>query len=79
MKTEKALRNLRLAIYAPIVIGLLLFALDFMGQTSGLLPDFNRLFSMLTPMQTVGGLLLVFGLEIRTFFVAYKKSLDDVQ
>lgn len=79
MKTEKALRNLRLAIYTPIIFGVVLLGLDFLGMTSDSLPDFNRLFSIMTPMQTIGGLLLVFGIEILTFFIAYRKSLGEKQ
>ncbi|HMO51603.1 MAG TPA: hypothetical protein PKE26_13365 [Kiritimatiellia bacterium] len=75
MKTDKALRNLRLAIVTPMILGVLFFGLDFIGQTSGALPDFNRLFSIMTPMQTAGGLLLVVGTETYACFVAYRKAL----
>ncbi len=79
MKTDKALRNLRLAIYTPIVLGVLFLGLDFLGMTSDTLPDFNRLFTIMTPMQTAGGLLLVVGINTCACFAAYRKSLDKKQ
>ena len=79
MKTEKALRNLRLAIYTPMVLGILFLGLDFLGQNSDTLPDFNRLFSIMTPMQTAGGLLLVMGINTYAYFAAYRKSLGEKQ
>ena len=79
MKTEKALRNLRLTIVTPIYLGILFLGLDFLGQNSDTLPDFNRLFSIMTPMQTVGGLLLVMGINTYAYFAAYRKSLREKQ
>ena len=79
MKTEKALRNLRLTIVTPIYLGILLLVLDFFGQYSDTLPDFNRLFSIMTPLQTAGGLLLFVGINTYAYFAAYRKSLGEKQ
>ena len=79
MKTDKALRNLRLAIYTPMIFGVLLLGLDFLSRTSDSLPDFNRLFSIMTPAQTVGGFLLFLGINTYAYFVAYQKSLGENQ
>lgn len=75
MNSEKAFRNLRLAIYTPIVIGVFFLGLDFLAQNSDTLPDFNRLFSIMSPMQTVGGLLLFLGINTYSYFVAYQKTI----
>lgn len=75
MNTEKALRNLRLAIYTPMIFGVVLLGLDFLSRTSDTLPDFNRLFSIMTPTQTVGGFLLFLGINTHAYFLAYQKSL----
>ena len=77
MKTDKALRNLRLAIYTPMVLGILFLGLGFLAQNSDTLPDFNRLFSIMTPMGTAGGLLLIVGIEIYAYFIAYQNSLGE--
>lgn len=79
MNTEKALRNLHLAIYTPIVFGVLFLGLDILCRNSDTLPDFNRLFSIMTPMQTAGSLLLIWGINTHAYFVAYKKSLGKKQ
>lgn len=79
METDKALRNLRLAIYTPMIFGVVLLGLDFLGMTSDSLPDFNRIFSIMTPMQTVGGFLLFLGINTYAYFVAYRKSLGKKQ
>ena len=79
MKTEKALRNLCLAIYTPMVLGILFLGLDFLSKNSETLPDFNRLFSIMTPMQTAGGLLLFVGINTYAYYVAYRKSLGEKQ
>ena len=79
MKTEKALRNLHLAIATPMILGVLFLGLDFLSQNSDTLPDFNRLFSIMTPMQTAGGLLLVVGINTYAYFVAYRKRLGVKQ
>ena len=79
MKTEKALRNLRLTIVTPIYLGVLFLGLDFLSQNSDTLPDFNRLFSIMSPMQTAGGLLLVVGINTYAYFAAYRRSLGEKQ
>lgn len=79
MKTEKALRNLRLTIVTPIYLGVLFLGLDFLAHNSDTLPDFNRLFSVMTPMGTAGGLLLVVGINTYAYFAAYRRSLGEKQ
>ena len=77
MNNEKQLRNLRLAIYTPIVLGIAFLGLDFLCQNVDTLPDFRKLFTIMTPMQTAGGLLLFLGINTYSCFVAYKKSLGE--
>ena len=79
MKTEKALRNLRLTIVTPIYLGVLFLGLDFLSQNSDTLPDFNRLFSIMSPLLTAGGLLLVVGIITYAYFAAYRRSLGEKQ
>lgn len=78
MNQEKALSNLRKAIYAPVVIAILFLLLDFIVQTNESFPDFNRLFSIMTPLQTLGGLLLIFGLTTVCSFHAYLKAIKNL-
>jgi len=77
MKSEKALANLKKSIYAPIILAIIFLILDFMGQTTESFPDFNRLFSIMTPLETIGGLFLVFGLTTVGTFHLYLKTLKQ--
>ena len=79
MKTEKALRNLRLAIYTPIIFGIMLLGLDLLSRTSDYPIRLNWLFSRMTPIQVTGSFLLFMGINTYAYFVAYRKSLGEEQ
>ena len=77
MKSDKALSGLKKAIYTPVVLAVLMLLLDFIGQANESFPDFNRLFSIMSPMQTIGGLALIFGMTTIGSFHSYLKVLKQ--
>ena len=79
MKTNNTLRNLRLAIYTPMIFGAVLLGLDLLGRISDYPISLNWLFSRMSPMQVTGGSLLFLGINTYAYFVAYKKSLGEKQ
>ena len=62
-----------------MIFGVLIIGLGFLSRTSDTMPDFNTLFSVMSPTQTVGGFLLFLGINTYAYFVAYEKSLGEKQ
>lgn len=47
---------------------------DFLYATSVIQIDIGKLFSIMSPASTVGGMLLVFGVDTAIYFNAYMKA-----
>lgn len=78
-KTQKALRNLKMGIYTPILFGLLFIlsnpVLNFVDQSGDLAVRYDEFFSIGSTSRVVGGMLLFWGLNTLVYFSKYTKSL----